>query len=404
MGIQNPIGQAREFLTTAALETDFKDTATTIAAANSFLMLGAPSVEVSEERVNRTDANSSRGYVERIRRRRTNSMEIPSYILPPGGATPPDVGPLLAAAMGSETVGASDVTYALSSDLQSIALHMVSQDVQGWHAYGCAVDTLDIELPEGDEPTFNFGLIPALVAYTGRTTASGAIDGSGSAVTSIPLGETGAHELFDVGSEIAVGTSTGHRVTAVDRSANTLTITPGVSDDQGTDPTILPSSAFDEAEIAAASPVGLTQGQIDWDPGVGSAVSDVCIRSASISLANNYSPIDCWGRETATDMTAGRREITGNLTLWARSPDILRAHLGRSRSVATRQAGLTFILGDNSTSGNPIVTISCPQAELEFPTYDISDDGPNSISVEFRAMESTVGANDEMTIVFGSSS
>jgi len=399
VGIQNPTGEARNFQAVATLETTFKDVTTALAAADSFSLMGAPSVEFSEERVQRMDAHASRSHHESITRRRTNSMTINSYILPPGGATPPDIAPFLTAALGTETIGGSSVTYSLADSLSSLAVGIVSPEVQGWHGFGAVVESMTIGLPEGDEPNFSFELTTAQGVYTGRATVDGALDGSGTAVSTITLTETNASRMFEPGSRIQIGASTGHRVTAVDHSTNELTVTPDVTTDEGTDPVVLPYSPYDETEIASASPVGVVQGSVNF----GSA-SDICIRNAEITLTNNFSPIDCWGRQTTTDMVPGRREVTGNITLWARSPDILRAHLGRANSQAARTVALEWVVGDDSLAGNPIATISVPQAELQFPTYDITDDGPNSITVEFRGYAtSRSDTNDELSIVFGTS-
>lgn len=399
MGIQNPTGEARNLQAVVALETTFKDVTTTLPASGSFSIMGAPSIEFSEDRVQRMDAHASRSHHESITRRRTNTMTINSYILPPGGSTVPDVGPFLAAAFGTETVGGSSVTYSLADSLSSLAVGIVSPEVQGWGGFGAVVESMTINLPEGDEPNFSFELTTAQGVYTGRATASGAVDGSGTAVSAVTLSETNASRLFEPGSLIQIGTSTGHRVTAVDHSTNEITFTPDVTTDEGTAPAVLPYSAYDETEIASASPVGVVQGTVNFG-----SDSDICIRSAEITLTNNFNPIDCWGRNTATDMVPGRREVSGNVTIWARSPDILRAHLGRADSQSARTVALEWVVGDDSLAGNPIATISVPNAELQFPAYDITDDGPNSITVEFRGYAtSRSDTNDELSIVFGTS-
>ena len=400
MGIQAQAGEVRNFLSVAAIESTYGDLSQAFAASDSFQLFGAPSIEFVEERSDRNDATQGRGYFERVRGRRTTNMTIPTYVLPPGGNTLPDAHALYHAAFGSATVNAGDVTYAIANRPPSLAVSIVSPELQGWHAFGSVVQSMTISMPEGDAPSVSFALQGQTGVYTGASTATGTVDGSGTPVTEVtPESALAGRVLYDVGSRISVGTSTGHRVTAVNNSTGALTITPSITTNQGATPAINPYSPYAESSLAPANVIGLSQGQVNW-----AGTNDVCIRSAEVTVTNNYTPLNCWGRETPTDMVVGRLRVEGTVTLWSYRPEILRAHIGRARAVADRQQPLTFILGDSSTAGNPIMTLSMPRAELTFPEYDLADEGVNSINVSFLAMaESLTAGNNEITFVSSTS-
>lgn len=395
MGIADTYALGRNIQSTAVAQTAI-NTAGTHAAAGSFSCLGYK-VSQAQERRPRKNARQTRSTRERIHGAFTNSLSVMTEILPRGGATPPDVGALLASAIGTETIGGASVTYGLSATQALTAYDMLFEEnaVFSERCIGFVVNELKLSITQGEEPKFEFSGPCVRVVETADATANGSVDGSGVAVTSVTPNPSTDNAKFGVDSLITVGTSTGHTVTAVDRSTGALTISPSITTNEGTAPAITPYTPFDEAQTA-----GSVVSEVEVSVDIG-ADSGVLFTGAELSINNNISEVRQAGNGYVQDFNPGFREITGKISMYGRSSDLAKYVRRKFDSLTSvNPLAVSITLGPAAT-GSFQCTISMPRCEFDFSELDTSQEQEATFELPFVALASTVTASDdEFSMVF----
>jgi hypothetical protein len=193
-----------------------------------------------QERVTRDDKLGTRSHTERIKRKKTVEWTVRAYVVPSGidpavTATPPDIGDLMEALTGQETVNAGvDVRYELIRNQNiSLTLHRIC-DHFSESLTGCVPNTCSVRWSGTDEPEIEF----AGFGKEWVITASGDT-GALAVITAQTLKVPHAENVCDVNSIIAFtdGVTTwdnggiGYHISAVtDGTEPSVTITLGVND------------------------------------------------------------------------------------------------------------------------------------------------------------------------------
>lgn len=167
-------------------------------------------------RLDRDDNRATRGVVSRTTGKAEGTWSVESYVNPNAPGTAPDIGELLKAALGTETVNAGvSVVYGLTS---TQGTQKGASFVHGtsllWSeaAVFALINTLKITVSGGDRPKISAEGPCASVIQTAYTT----LQGAASSATTINATD---HAALDVGSVVKVGTddnsSAGYDVTAL---------------------------------------------------------------------------------------------------------------------------------------------------------------------------------------------
>jgi hypothetical protein len=362
-------------------------------AAGSIKTLSS-SITPDKGREDRNDVRQIRSLVERISRFEENEWELSSYALPRGGTTPPDVGTLLAAGFGTETIGGSDVTYSLGN-ISPISLSLENNEIFCEALAGALVGRWSLTANNSDEPKMTFSGPGKRYIFTGNTTLNGAHAISD---TTLEL-QSGAARFYQEGSIVKVVSPAGvlqssdMEVTNVNTASDIITVTPGLATGSSDGAEVLPYTPWTEGSTGG-SPISIVSGDID----IGSD-TDLSIVEISVSLENNVSMKYAWGSSTAVDFVCGRRRVEGQLTLFGRKTDfakLARSHVFDVASV--NPLATTVTLGE--TSGNHVI-LSMPQTEfhagrVETPGADTDDEA--TFVIPFVALASDASTADELSL------
>lgn len=342
------------------------------------------------ERIDRADVRQTRSLLERITGRESAQWSVEGYLLPSGSAgTAPDAGVFFETAMGTETVGGSDVTYSLSSEqaLGSISLlaHDGLNDAYAEAVRGAWVDKLTINIAGGEPPRWSAeGGAVYLITTGSGTTVNGAHSSSDA---TIQLATDEAEEI-SVGSIVQFGSEdnsgAGYEVTAVDLSTDIITISPGLAGGLSGGEAVKP---FAPSETTAGSPIAGTLGTFNVDSAA------FPITAATIELSNEIIVVDNEAGQTGpTDYIPGPdRMVTGSLSIRVTANETIE--LGKRRTFVARDIDLTC----GSTAGAK-VQVRVQYAEFEFSNVEIPDAPEATITIPFRALGSS--GEDELTVKF----
>lgn len=390
MGLRGNYGYLRDLEAVAVVESAYNGAPTFTAGGSHLLKSYSPSNQ--EERVARMDTSGSRSIHSMIRKRRTHEYTITAHLDPPGGATPPDLGMYIRAAMGTETIGGSSVTYSLAESLPSIASLFVYPGVKSDQYRGVGVNTFTLRASGTDEAEVEFQCVAANHIAVGNADMS---SGGTASDTSVSIA-SGDEVNFELGGIIQAGSDGPHVIDSLSSgsvgfSASALagTVASGSS--------VAPYSYYDATSIASSQSVFLSQGRFDLGSETGIEVA-----SFEMNLTNNLTPIDPAFTLNPSDFATGRREVTGNLVIWCRDQDSIRWM--RARQASGNELAVTVVMGDISSAGNPICTVSLPRCYLNFPEESAQEDGPTQITLSYQALTTSLTAGDaEVSVVFGTS-
>lgn len=316
--------------------------------------------------------------------REAGAVELGTYLRPSGSAgTAPMEAPLLKAFCGveaSETVAAStSVTYALNKDKDSYTLWYSLPDGTVVFAAGLTVHGLRLHQDKDGFVMADWSAAFKQLGWSAATTLNGALAGGETDIT------VADGDLLEVGARVAVGTSTGHSVTAV--SGDTVTVSPSVtgaqSDGADVTPTSLPTATITGAPLDARAKVELNGTAITWtawELSLGEGVryfSEVPADPASADLPAGY------GRESA-------RKVVGKIDYLARP-----STLARLRSAATdKSLAIDF---SHASAGSRLV-VTCAQGRYNVP--ELANDRPvvaGSLTYDGKASSSL---EDEAVFVY----
>lgn len=342
---------------------------------------------LEQERQNIEVSRQTRSLLERCTRRGTVTWSVESEIRPSGTAgTPPDLHPLLKAAMGSylNSPGVSDgYTLANTQSLDTVSLYRVIEGVIGESIWGGWVNAMTINVSGTDKPTIKFDGGAMQMTVTGSSTADGDIVSSDQVtVQAADTNSFGLNSLLKLGSEENGGF--GFQVITHTEGSPTFTVDTATSGTVSDGSDIVP---FGPAETTQGSPLCGILGNLTYDS------DSPIITAAEISMDNGLRPIDddAFARYVS-DIVPGFRSVTGSLTLRARKDWIY--HFANRKTFQTRNLAIAV-----GTVAGSILTIDLPFIELDFGAVDVpAGDGDVVIPLPFTALASS--GEDEMALTF----
>ncbi len=159
------------------------------------------------------------------------------------GVLPP-IHILLLSVFGKHTTTANEVKYNsyAREDTPIYLSVVVKKQMETQFITGAWINSTEIKIDKGKIQSIDFGPKFKKAVKVGIASLKNAIDGTSTPVTVIPIKEAEGYKRFDVDSYIVVGsdnnTGAGFKVTAVDTTANTVTIEDGVTTVQPVDAVI----------------------------------------------------------------------------------------------------------------------------------------------------------------------
>lgn len=395
MGVNalHALGRKQRFY--AALETTFGTFVKPV--ATDAIKVLASNFDFSQDRKNRSDSRQTRSLLERITGRKAVAWSMECYALPSGtGNTAPDIGPLLAAALGKSAVVSSTVEYTLTDNqagfdiagtiYPSLTLVRETNKTVMEAIVGAMVESMSIKFAGADEPRFSFEGFAKNHIHTGSNGVVSSLDGGR---TNVTLG-TGQGKDYEVGSvvffEIAAtgavrdnNTSAGYQVTAV--TGDVLTVTPAVGGTVVATDLCLP---FVPTETTAGAPIGGIAGSIT----IAAPATSLIITGGEINVKNGHKVLgDEAFQSTITDYIPGYREVSGSLTVRARRDQIIE--LGVRKNFTARD--IQIILG---TGSGTRFQIDIPAAEMGFSALEIPEAEEATFSLPFVGVATGSGENE----------
>jgi len=296
-----------------------------------------------QERVTRDDKLGTRSHTERIKRKKTVEWTVRAYLVPSGvdpsvTATPPDIGDLLKALFGAETVNAgTDVTYSLVRDQDiSLSLHRID-DHFAESLTGCVPNNATFRWSGTDEPEVEFSGFGKNWVITNTSLVAGGAPILGTQIN-IRDGENAldinsvVHFVTTGGADLDNG-GIGYHISAVD--ADQFLVIAGENDDidfvesaapliATLTPGVYTTPALMAAEIKnAMDAAGLESYTTSWNPTTrkftilhgGAALSLLWLTGASGPGGTNTSAASLLGYSDAADDT-GVLSYSSDFEVW----------------------------------------------------------------------------------------
>lgn len=336
-------------------------------------------------RTDRTDARQTRSVLERIEGRATHSWSTEHYLLPSGAAgTAPDVGPMLEALMGTETVNAStSVVYSLSASqtLKTLTLQRHANDVLQENLVGAVVDSCTISGDGSSEPRITFEGRAANYGFAAAATTDGSQSSGASSIDIASGDERNLKHPCVVQVDSDDNSGAGYEVTSSNYSTRAFGISPNLGSTVSGE--VLP---FAPTETTAGSPVAGIAGQLLIDSNA------LPITAYEVTINGNVSAVEDEAfQQNITDYIPGNWEITGSFTVRCRADVML--DFAKRESFTTRDIEL-----DIGTTAGSIVQIDIDQAEIEFGAIEMPEDAEGTFTLPFKALGSS--GEDDITITF----
>lgn len=321
---------------------------------------------------------------------RTAKWSLTTEIATNAAGTAPDIGEVLKAAMGTETVsGGVSVTYAFNSSAPG-SLQLGAYGGPGLYEVGNGawVEQFDLELKQNDEPTFTFSGGYATHGFVYGCTVNTSALSSATTVyyTTAHKGNVTKNVRVKFGSEDNAGA--GYLVTAVDDTVSppALTISPGLANGVSAGAVIAP---FVPSQTLAGTILGGVSAGLSID------ATTVNFRGAKISVKTGFHGRD---KEASQDrpvgVLRGPREVSGEID-FTFEDTATAMYQGRAWSGTTR--ALILRVGANTSGAR--MTINIPKAFIEVVPLERAGMEETTFKLKFRALQNSA-ADDEMTIVF----
>ncbi len=323
------------------------------------------------------------------------SLRLPFYLRPSGAAgTAPQEGPLLEAALGTETVSAgSSVTYSPSytKSPHSIWFGLNTSNVVICAA-GAAVNALTFTQSENGPIEAEAGAVFTKLVWAGETTLDGAVSGSATAQASCTVDDS---TVFGVGAVIQIGTDTqsatgggGYQITAINYTTHVLTVTPSIDTDQNDAAAVIPLALPTPSSVGA--PLDL-RAEVNID-GTAIAWKDWTINyEEAISMLTEVSatPAD-------TDYPVDFARGDGGRTISASARAIMRT--SRVSWLRANDSDQSFDVDYTHGSAGSQVVIDLPQGRYNVGETATADPSME-ITLPFEGKAST-GLEDEISIAY----
>jgi len=357
-------------------------------------------IDPSIERKDRTDSYmASRDVLERITGKSSYSWNYKGMWVPSGTKNvAPDLGDLLLAALGTETVNANDVTYATNSSQQLTTLSMTQHFIESFQESlaGGLVEELKMVFAGGEEPRIEASGIAMTYAATGYSTLNmpgglttpwttmvvQTVDKNGFATNASAVGGAGAGARSIIQINDGSSPATNVEVT-VDSSAPSFTITSATNDH---DDAAAVTPWVPTHTVASASPVSGINGTFTH------AAFSAVLTGFEFTLKNN---IKAFNDEAFTqhlrDGIPNMREITGNLNFRIRRDHLI--HILNRKDFAT--VAIACAVGGAAQSGTRL-EIDMPQVEVGWSAVQVPQVEEATISLPFKALGAS--GNDAITL------
>lgn len=362
-------------------------------AASSMRLLSGM-IKADEERKDRLDARQSRSLLERIKGRLSVEWEMSTYMLPISGAdNTPDIDPLLAIGFGVAS-GTSPRAYSMSASQSlpgSASATLAWNDTFMLGARGMVCEEMVWNVPGGEEPTIDFSGKAVDFIKTAYFTHDGTAPAAATTITPTPVTD---NYKVDVGSRLQIGTETVPSIVSnVNRTTGLITFAPALTGSQAANTDCIPSSPFDEAQTGG-SPIPAVLGQID----IGTK-TDVLIANFTMSVKNNWKEIkEAAFKRVVQDFIPGFREVSGEVTMWARRTDL--EHWAWAQSANTENPTNFSVQIGSLTTGDAQILLTLPNVEFDFSELNPQGDEPAQFTVPYKAMATTNTAEDEVSASF----
>lgn len=347
-------------------------------------VLGAPQVSQEEEFVDSREIVESRSTPDRAWvGTAAGSFSLQVYARPSGAAgTPPVEDVLLEAALGAKTVNAgTSVVYSPALELPSFTLAFREGHTTNF-IVGAKVGELRLSITRKDFATWDVS------GSFQKVLRAGTAETAGTSTTTVIQLESGGAKLFDVGARVQVGTENnsgaGYEITAVDTSADTITLGTALSAAPAAGEVV--SGYLPTASLSGHHVTGC-EGSLSLDG------AELTVTGIEVALSNALQPDDeelsAAGYVTAID--EGQRQVSG--TINARYRRTYAAWFRRARE--QEQGALVATAGE--TAGKRL-KIELPLAQMNTPSTD-GDEYRRNISVTLVGMPSA-SLEDEIQITY----
>jgi len=272
-------------------------------------------------------------------------------------------------------------------------------DVMAKQAVGCFANGFEASLPGDGQSQISFNGNAKTVYHAGI--AKSVADNNTGNVITLGAGEA---KRFDVGSLVMIVEADG-----VTRSADTAVPRKITSKDESVDTITVDGAVLADADGSVtpiyvcywepAAPVGIDEPQTGL---VGSISIDTlptlsCVRSATVSLANNHELVNyCFGSDGLSGplfVPGGRAEVGISLEMNLNSAMV--EFMKRIRDFEGH--AIELIVGDSAARH---FKIELPKVIFQVPAISVPESGSIPVSFEGNALQSALGAADEITVSY----
>ena len=341
-----------------------------------------PNLELKDI-VGHTGSGSRQGV---LKGRESHKWSAISHLMPVSAGVAPDIGPILKAAFGVETVsGGVSVTYSFDTMAAALSLQLMRYvGIElGEIANGAWVEQIDFEISDEPKITLSGGYASHGFAKGGAT-CNGA---QSIAATTITL-QAGDAKRFRAGAYIAFAdgednSGAGYRITSVNNAADTMVITPG-----------LVAGVADTVAIDAHA-----LGQTITGNQIGGINTTVTVGGDSALIINGSASLKGDQRARNDELTVknqglfkSMREVSADLNLYLKTSN--NVQVGKAWNIDAQAIVIT--IGD--TAGQKL-QLNFPACIATVPPIDVADDAQAKVALSFRADENSTG-DDEMTAVW----
>lgn len=272
-------------------------------------------------------------------------------------------------------------------------------DVMAKQATGCFVNSAEVQMPGDGQAQISFSGNAKTVFHAGI--AKSVEDNNAGNTITLGIGEA---KRFDVGSMVMIVESDG-----TTRSADTAVPRKIIAKDESLDIITLDGAVLADADGSVnpiylcywepSAPVGIDEPQTGL---VGSISIDTlpslsCVRSATISIANNHELVDyCFG----SDGLSGPLFVAGG-----------KAEVGVSLEMNLNAAMVEFMQRIRNFDGHAInlivgpasgrhFKIELPKVIFQVPAISVPESGSVPVSFEGNALQQALNAADEITVSY----
>lgn len=375
------------------------------AATDFFFHLEGGSVDFSQP-IESSPHKTGRHHTSIIKQKTTTEWSIPTFFnidTTLGAASTAQIDPALRvlwkSLLGREVAG-PPLAYDAVTDPSITFSIFENLDVMGKQAPGCAVDTANNSFPgDGQAQTEWAGMAKtAFYVGIGKSTIS---NNGGNTVTV----QAGEGTRFPVGGKVMLVESDGTSRSTDTPSGSARTVTAVAGDVVTVDGAALTDADGSGTPIylcyyepgGAISAINNPQTGLQGSVAITGLPSAMCVRSASVNIANNHEWEDfCYGKEGLGDTIftpAGR--LTVEVSLELNLTKAMVGYLNGLRSFTGED--ITIVLG--APAGRR-VQMDIPKAVFSLPPVTVPGTGTIPVSFTGTAYQTSNGAADEILVRF----